>query len=269
MATEYARAAENAAAPRGELVLTATGLTKAFGGLQVVSGFDLQIRRGEILALIGPNGAGKTTVFNLLCGSLPLDAGRVEFGGRPISGLSQHRIARLGIGRMYQDLRLFDALSVRDNVAVYCQAESSLSLARAVLRPLSQVRAERVVAGEVARVLDRFGLGALAAARADQISYAHRKLVALARLFASRSRLLLLDEPASGLDESEQAMIVAAIRGLAADGLTVCIVEHNMDLVRALADRVYFLAQGKVLADGTPNEVFEASHLAEIYFGAA
>jgi ABC-type branched-subunit amino acid transport system ATPase component len=119
----------------------------------------------------------------------------------------------------------------------------------------------------VARVLDRFGLGALGAVRADQISYAHRKLVALARLFASRSRLLLLDEPASGLDESEQVMIAEAIRGLATDGLTVCIVEHNMDLVRALADRVYFLAQGKVLADGTPDEVFEASHLAEIYFG--
>ncbi len=228
----------------------------------------MQIRRGEILALIGPNGAGKTTVFNLLCGSLRPDAGRVELGGRDVTGLPQHRIALLGVGRMYQDLRLFGSLSVRDNVAVYGQAESSLSLARALLRPLSQLRAERAVAGQVAEVLDRFGLGALAAARADQISYAQRKLVALARLFASRSRLLLLDEPASGLDESEQAMIVAAIRGLAADGLTVCIVEHNMSLVRALADRVCFLAQGKTLADGPPDEVFEASHLAEIYFGA-
>jgi len=268
MATENVMSAEPAGAIRGEPVLTATGLVKAFGGLQVISGFDMQIRRGEILALIGPNGAGKTTVFNLLCGSLPPDAGRVEFGGRDITRLSQHRIARLGIGRMYQDLRLFDSLSVRDNVAVYCQAESSLGLTRAVLRPLSQVRAERVVTDEVARVLDRFGLSALAAARADQISYAERKLVALARLFASRSRLLLLDEPASGLDEGEQATIAAAIRRLTADGLTVCIVEHNMGLVRALADRVCFLAQGQMLADGTPDEVFEASHLAEIYFGA-
>jgi ABC-type branched-subunit amino acid transport system ATPase component len=252
----------------GEVLLEARGLAKAFNGFTVVDELDLDIRRGEVLALIGPNGAGKTTVFNLLSGGLAADRGTVSYRGQQIGKLPQHRIARLGIGRTYQDLRLFGDLSVRDNVAVYCQGEKSSRLGRACVFPWMQIRDERRVRVEVAEVLDRLDLGELAGTRVSDISYAHQKLVALGRLLASKATLLLLDEPASGLDENERDEMVTAVGGLVAEGLTVCIVEHNMDLVRALADRVCFLAQGRAIAEGSPDEVFAASDLAEIYFGA-
>jgi ABC-type branched-subunit amino acid transport system ATPase component len=247
--------------------LTATSISKRFGGLSVLDGLDLTIRTGEVTALIGPNGAGKTTLFNVITGALPPDAGAVDFHGQDTSRLPQFMSARLGIGRTYQDLRLFPEMTVADNIAVYAQRPASQSLLKAMFRPLAQRAEEGRVAEAVHRSIERFGISHLARRRAGEVSYAQQKLVTLARLFAADASLLLLDEPASGLDGAERTALIDAVRRLAADGLTVCIVEHSRDVVRSIADRVCFLAQGRVLAEGSPDQVFAASELADIYFG--
>ncbi len=237
-------------------LLSVQGLSKQFGGRAAVQGLDLALDEGVITALVGPNGAGKTTFFNLVTGNLRADAGRVSLSGRAITGMAPHRVARLGVARSFQDLRLFTHMSVRDNVLASVERRAWL------WQPAGVARRE---AAEAA--LDRTGLLALARARAVDLSYAEAKFLSLARILATGARIWLLDEPASGLDPASRSRFMALLRGAVADGVTICLIEHNLDIVTALADRIAFLDQGRKLAEGAPADIIHDPALRAIYFG--
>lgn len=256
-----------AKAPSGRIV--ATGLVKRFGGLAAVDGVSLTIEGGKVTALIGPNGAGKSTLFNLICGQIRPDEGTVEVDGVDLTGSPAHLMAQHGIGRGFQDVKLFPDMTVLSNVMVYAQPRSTSSLFRTVSHPREQRRVNRRVRAQANELLDYLAISRLADTRCGSLGFAQQKLVAIARLLALEPRILMLDEPASGLDHEGRVMLTHAINQVAADGLTVCFVEHNTEMVREIAERVVFLAQGQILADGTPDEVFNHASLAEAYLGIA
>jgi len=241
-------------------LLSARGLTRHFGGINAVEAVDLDLAPGIITALVGPNGAGKTTLFNLITGHLAADAGVVKLFGQRITGHAPHRIARRGLARSFQDLRLFARMSVRDNVLAATEPVSWF------WQP-GGARAARERAARGAQALERTGLAPLARAEAADLAYAERKFLSLARILASGARIWLLDEPASGLDPASRARFTALLRAAVADGVTICLIEHNLDIVIELADRIVFLDQGRKLAEGDPETILADPHLAAIYFG--
>jgi ABC-type branched-subunit amino acid transport system ATPase component len=245
----------------------AVGLVKRFGGFVAVDHVDLTLGAGGIMALIGPNGAGKTTLFNLITGQLAPDEGQIFIGDREVTGKQPHQMARLGFGRSFQDVRLFGELSVLANVMVYAQPRETASMLRTLTRPMRQRGFSREARVAAEGVLDYLKIGHLRDTEAGSLGFAQQKLVAIARLLALKPRMLLLDEPASGLDEHGRETLVATIEQLGRDGYSVCFVEHNTHLVRRLANHVVFIAQGKTLAEGPPEEVFSSSALAEAYLG--
>jgi ABC-type branched-subunit amino acid transport system ATPase component len=247
--------------------IAATGLVKRFGGFTAVDHVDLTIQGPGVTALIGPNGAGKSTLFNLICGQLRPDEGTVVIDGDDVTTARPFDIARLGVARGFQDVRLFGGMTVLDNVRVYAQKASSASLvSMAVLAGRSRTESRRSRA-EAEELLDYLSISHLSGVYCGTLGFAEQKLVAIARLLALKPRVLMLDEPASGLDHSGRDRLTEAIKKLSADGHTVCFVEHNTEMVREIADRVVFLAQGRILADATPDEVFGHSKLAEAYLG--
>jgi ABC-type branched-subunit amino acid transport system ATPase component len=241
-------------------LLSVRGLSRSFGGLAAVQDVNLDLQRGVVTALVGPNGAGKTTLFNLITGNLARDRGEVLLEGREITGLSPHHIARLGIARSFQDLRLFGHMSVRDNVLAAQERTAWL------WQPGGRA-AHRARLAVTEAALARAGLAELAGARAMDLAYAERKFLSLARILATGARIWLLDEPASGLDPVSRARFVAMLRHATAEGVTVCLIEHNLDIVTELADRIAFLDQGRKLAEGEPAQILADPALAAIYFG--
>ena len=247
--------------------LIATGLTKRFGGVTAVNDVSISLPRGQVTALLGPNGAGKTTVFNLMTGRIKPDAGGVEYLGEDISHTSVARRARLGIGRTFQDVRLFPELTVLENAAVYAQEPVAQSLLRTILTPSTLWRENHRASTHAMQALEYVGMDAAKNRLARDLSYAEQKLVSIARLLAMSSDVLLLDEPASGVDDTGRATLTALLRRIADSGRAVCLVEHNLDVVRAVGDSVVFIAEGRVVAEGAPSEIFASRALAEIYFG--
>ncbi len=248
-------------------ILQATGLQKSFGGVMAVAGVDLTIRRGEVFALIGPNGAGKTTLFNLLSGAYPLDRGRVIFDGQAVHGLPAHRIAALGLVRTFQNLQIFGTMSVIENVMVGCHLASRTGFLAAALR-LPGVRAEERRTRERALAfLERVGLGARADQPATSLSFGQQRLLEIARALAAQPRLLMLDEPAGGLTRAETEALDALIGQIRTDGITVLLVEHDMNLVMGIADRVAVLHYGSLIAEGTPVEVQADERVISAYLG--
>jgi ABC-type branched-subunit amino acid transport system ATPase component len=247
--------------------ITVSGLTKRFGTFTAVDRVDVALGDTGITALIGPNGAGKTTLFNLITGQLAPDEGTVVLEGRDVTGSRAHAMARYGVGRSFQDVRLFGAMTVLDNVAVYAQQKHAASISRTCIHAFRQRRIARDATDTAREMLDYLGISQLSAIRADSLGFAQQKLVAIARLLALRPRILFLDEPASGLDHTGRDSLTATIERLASDGYAVCFVEHNTHLVRELATRVLFLSQGRVLADGDADSVFSDPRLAEAYLG--
>jgi branched-chain amino acid transport system ATP-binding protein len=241
-------------------LLSVRGLSKNFGGLKAVQAVDMDFVEGVITALVGPNGAGKTTLFNLITGHIDPDQGEVQLAGQSIRGQRPHAIARLGIARSFQDLRLFGRMTVRDNVLVALEPTAWLWQpgGRGATR-------ERLRTAEAA--LERTGLIALAGARAVDLSYAETKFLSLARILATGARIWLLDEPASGLDPVSRARFVSVLKEAVAAGVTVCLIEHNLDIVTELADRIAFLDQGRKLAEGEPTAILKDPELIKIYFG--
>ena len=237
--------------------LAVRGLAKHFGGLAAVQGVDLDLPAGLITALVGPNGAGKTTLFNLITGSLAPDAGDVLLDGARLGPTTPRQIARRGVARSFQDLRLFDHMSAGENVL------AAIEPAAWFWQP-GDAAARRAAA---AAALADTGLTAVAGALAADLAYAERKFLSLARILATGARIWLLDEPASGLDPASRARFVALLRAAAARGVTVCLIEHNLDIVTELADRIVFLDQGRKLAEGAPEAILRDPALAAIYFG--
>lgn len=238
-------------------------LTKSFGGLTAINDVSITFQPGEIVGLIGPNGAGKTTLFNLITGVLPPTQGRVFFGERDITGMRPHRVARLGIGRTFQQTRIFHDLKVVDNV-VLARPEVNGGLARA-LCTLPAVK--RAWAQEAIAHLAFLGLADRAQEYGGDLSYAEQKLVMFACLMASGATTLLLDEPTAGLDPTSHLGMIDTVTRLRRPGTTIVLIEHNLDIVRGCCDRVVFLAEGAVKAVGTTDEVERSPELRDLYFG--
>ncbi len=233
-------------------LLEVAGLSKRFGGLQAVRDLSLEMARGEVLGLIGPNGAGKTTAFNLVSGFLAPDAGQIRFDGRSVVGLKPHAICRLGLARTFQIVRPFPRLSVLDNVRVG-------ALAR---RPrMADAR------GQARAVIDRVGLGAKAEQPAAGLTLPERKRLELARALATEPTLLLLDEVMAGLNPTEIEAIVALIKRINADGVSILLIEHNMRAVMTLSHRIVVLNFGEKIVEGEPAAVANHPRVIEAYLG--
>ncbi len=240
-----------------------------FGGIVALDGVSFSVMPGEIVGLIGPNGAGKTTLFNCLSRLYECDRGEIWFGAAPLRSVPRHRIAALGIGRTFQNLALFRSMSVLDNVMVGCHSRSRGGFVANALRlPLAR-REERAVharAEELVRLLD---LEAVAGRRVADLPFGTQKRVELARALAAQPKLLLLDEPASGLNHEEVGLLGKLIRDIRDRlRLTVLLVEHHMNLVMSISDRVVALNFGRKIAEGTPAEVRAHPELVKAYLGA-
>jgi len=244
----------------GEVLLQASGVAITFGGLKAVDDVSFSLRSGIITALVGPNGAGKTTLFNLMTGHLAPDRGEVTWLGKSILGLPHWKIARLGIGRTFQDLKLFANMTVEENIETVTERGSWLWQPGGV--SARSARRERVDA-----TLAATGLDDKRNARAADLAYADRKFLSLARILASGARLWLLDEPASGLDRGSYERFLSLLRNQVREGVTICIIEHNLDIVQGISDRIAFLDQGRLLAEGDPKTILSDPALAAIYFG--
>ena len=234
------------------MMLKVTGLTKIFGGLRAVDNASLGVDEGRIVALIGPNGAGKTTLFACIAGFLPLNAGRVTFLGRDITGLPVHEIARAGMVRTFQITQPFAKLTVHENIAVGAYQKFSN---RAQAWAHAQAIAEQV------------GMAHMLAQPASELTVAGRKRLELARALATSPRLLLLDEVMAGLNPSEILEIIAIIRKIRDSGVTVLLIEHVMHAVMSLSDHIHVLSYGKIIADGSPQQVVNNQAVVEAYLG--
>lgn len=246
----------------------AEGLTKSFGGLQAVSDFNLELNSGEIAGLIGPNGAGKTTVFHLITGLLPMDSGKVYFERRYIEDLPAHRIARLGIARTFQTSHLLEHMSVLDNIKIAYHYHSRYGLSEAALRLPGFFRVEREIADRAMHFLSLVGMQDDACLEAAALPYGKRRRLELARALATEATLLLLDEPAAGLNPQETSELAGLIRRIRDEfHVTVLLIEHDMRMVMSLCERIVVLNFGKVIASGTPAQVQASPEVIAAYLG--
>ena len=252
----------------GPAVLTIRDLSKAFGGLLAVDRCTFDVMPRQITGLIGPNGAGKTTIFNLMTGFLRADGGSIRLGDREILGEPPHVVERLGLVRTFQHLRLWNKMTVLDNVLLGCRTPLGENVLSLFAWP-GRVRTEETAAREHALgALEFFNLAARAHEVVEDLSYPEQKLLSMARIVATDASVLLLDEPTSGLDSESLQRIVPLVRGLVQRGKTVLLIEHNMELISELSDEVVFLHQGHVLARGKPADITRDPTLTEIYFGS-
>lgn len=248
-------------------ILKVAGLTKRFGGLTAVRDFSAKLQRGRITSLIGPNGAGKSTLFQLLCGSLRPDSGVVRFQGADITGLPPDRIARLGIGRTFQDVRTLRQLTALTNVMVAARDNPHEDILSALVRRKSILRTERRLQERAMEALRFVGLEDKAALAAGTLSYGEQKLVALAQLLMGEAELLMLDEPAAGVRETLVKEIGVLLRRLSTQGRTILLIEHNLALVKSVSDHVIVLDAGSTVAEGTPAEVLADARVLQAYLG--
>ncbi|MCP9910444.1 ABC transporter ATP-binding protein [Cyanobium sp. BA20m-p-22] len=239
-----------------------------FGGLQALQGVDLEVQQGEIFGLLGPNGAGKTTLFNVISGLTAASSGNVSWQGASLAGLSNHRIARLGIARTFQNLRLFSSLSCLDNVLVGMHQHGRQSPLAALLQTQSFRRREAQLHQQALELLALFQLEAAAQLNAASLSYGDRRRLEMARALASRPQLLLLDEPAAGMNPAEKDELRELIRRIRDQfKLTVLIIEHHVPLMLGLCDRLAVLNFGQRIALGSPDQVRRDPAVIEAYLG--
>jgi branched-chain amino acid transport system ATP-binding protein len=249
-------------------LLTVHGLGKRFGGLQVLDGVSFEAEAGRVFSIIGPNGAGKTTLLNLLAGVYRPDEGRIVLDGQVLNGPSPHRHAAAGLGRTFQNLQVFFNMSALDNVMTGRHLHEPAGMLAAMWRAPSIRRAEAASRARAVALLLQLGLEPWIDAAADAMPYGALKRLEIARALAAEPRLLLLDEPAAGLNATEAQEIGALVRRLAADGMAVLLVEHNMRLVMSVSDRVLVLDHGHQLAEGPPKQVAVDPRVIEAYLGA-
>jgi branched-chain amino acid transport system ATP-binding protein len=240
---------------------------KSFGGLAAVDGVSFSVGEGEILGLIGPNGAGKTTLFNLITSIFPPTCGRLVFRGENIAGLKPHSIVRKGICRTFQNIRLFAQMTARENVMVGRHARSRAGIWGGVLRTGGQRAEEDRIRRKSDELLELMGLSGCGELQAGKLPYGHQRRLEIARAMAAEPKLLLLDEPAAGMNESETRelqQLIVSIRGL---GVTVLLIEHDMSLVMKVCDRLVVLNFGRKIAEGAPGEILANPEVVEAYLG--
>ena len=248
-------------------LLEVQDIRRSFGGLVALDHVTFNVAKGQIKGLIGPNGAGKTTLFNIVSGLLQSDAGRVSYKDREITGLKPYQIARLGISRTFQNPSLFLHMTALENVMVGRHTRSRAEFLRCCLRFPGQPCEERQIQSDARAHLERLGLETLADTPAGSLAFGQRRMVELARALATEPELLLLDEPASGLNTREKADLGKVIRGIRDQGITILLVEHDMALVMDLSDDILVLHNGTPLAEGPPEKIQNDQEVINVYLG--
>ena len=248
-------------------ILQIEALTKTFGGVVALDDVTFDVEEHRITALIGPNGAGKTTLFHIVAGVYPATAGSVRMSGRVLNGIPAHARVKLGIGRTFQNALLFDNMTVIENVMVGCHTRGRVGILAAGLRLPAMRREEEAFYLQAMRQLNLVGLGLHAGEQAANLPFGQQRLVAIARALAGEPRLLLLDEPAAGLNTLEKMDLIELIRRIQEMGITVLLVEHDMTLVMQLAERIVVLDHGHKLAEGKPEEIRKNRQVIAAYLG--
>ncbi|TQQ80067.1 ABC transporter ATP-binding protein [Halonotius roseus] len=250
-----------ATANADDAVLRTEGITKRFGGLTAVDSVDVEVHEGEIVGLIGPNGAGKSTLFNCITGTLTADEGRVTLQGQDVTDWPEYKIARAGLGRMFQETRIFGGMSVRKNLLLAAQ-EGGADIGGLLRRPDDSLLAR------TNELLEYVDLGGLAETRAGRLSFGQQKLIEFVMALMSEPELLLMDEPAGGINPSMLENLIEYIRAANdEEEATIFLIEHNMDFVMEIADRIYVLAHGERIAEGTPEEIQNDERVINAYLG--
>ncbi len=251
------------------MLVKVENLTKSFGGLTAIDDVDLDIEKGKITAIIGPNGAGKSTFFNLISGFHPPSAGRIVFNNHDITKLAPNKVAELGIGRTFQTTNLFAQASVLDNVMIGHRLRTKSGLLDAILRTKREKREEKECLDKAIEALDFVGVTHLSYQPVALISQEAQKRVAFALALATSPELVLLDEPAAGVNPDETDGLAELIEKMANNGITVCLIEHKMQMIMNLADKIMVLNHGKKIAEGTPKQISNHEEVIEAYLGGS
>jgi ABC-type branched-subunit amino acid transport system ATPase component len=249
------------------VILTTKDLTKRFGGLVALQNVSLEVPEGKIHAVIGPNGSGKSTLLNVLCGIYQPTSGEILFGGENTTGFPPYRMAEKGVARTFQNIRLFESMTVLENIMMGSGVRLRYSLKAAIFRTRSNSENERATKEKALRWLDFVGLYAKRDSKASDLSYGQMRLVEIARTLATEPKLLLLDEPAAGLKAAVAEEIARKIKQIQGEGITIILVEHNMKFVMGIADKISVLDLGEKISEGVPEQIREDSKVIEAYLG--